>query len=178
MPVCLCCGEDVDAAQDYHPLLPFLQSLYVGDLSQVSELGSRKEVSVGPDIQSHRAPTRAADEMRRGLRRPAYRSQYAGALHHMPKRPAPSDVDRRMNSKVKHGRPAGPLMKCGYGCGTRLTASQMRTHFTGMLGAAESLTAARWPASSKAVRGTARPRSGQRVDTGKGHFCPKPLPDL
>jgi hypothetical protein len=35
-------------------------------LSQVSELGSCKEGSAGPDIQSHRLPTRAADEMRLG----------------------------------------------------------------------------------------------------------------
>jgi hypothetical protein len=30
MPVCLCCGEEVDVAQDYHPVLPFLQSLCAG----------------------------------------------------------------------------------------------------------------------------------------------------
>jgi len=35
MPVCLCCGEDVDFAQRYHPGSAFLQSLCVGEMSQV-----------------------------------------------------------------------------------------------------------------------------------------------
>jgi hypothetical protein len=35
-------------------------------------------------------------------------------------------------SKTKHpgGRPAGPAMPCGWGCGANLTAVQIREHFT------------------------------------------------
>jgi hypothetical protein len=34
--------------------------------------------------------------------------------------------------KAKHpgGRPRGPEMPCGWGCGANLTATQMREHFT------------------------------------------------
>ena len=28
------------------------------------------------------------------------------------------------------GRPVGPKMPCGWGCGAKLTASEMREHFT------------------------------------------------
>jgi hypothetical protein len=81
MPVCLCCGEDVDVEQDYRPVLPFCKLLCVGEMSQVSELGSCREISAGPDLQSHRAPPRAANEMRLGLRRRAYGDPDARALH-------------------------------------------------------------------------------------------------
>jgi hypothetical protein len=49
-----------------------------------------------------------------------------------PKRPAASaDVERRRGTlKVKRGRPAGPRMKCGWGCGTDPTRCQMRAHLT------------------------------------------------
>src|SRR5580658_2832534 len=49
-----------------------------------------------------------------------------------PKRPAASDdVERRRGTlKVKRGRPAGPRMKCGWGCGEQLTGRNMRVHFT------------------------------------------------
>jgi hypothetical protein len=48
------------------------------------------------------------------------------------RRPGVSDdVDhRRRNWKAKHGRPPGRRMLCGWRCGSRLTASQMRAHFT------------------------------------------------
>jgi len=48
------------------------------------------------------------------------------------KRPGVSnDVDhRRRNWKAKHGSPPGRRMLCGWRCGYRLTASQMRAHFT------------------------------------------------
>jgi hypothetical protein len=61
-------------------LCAFLQLLCVGEQSQVSESGSCKEVSAGPDIQSHRVPTRAVDEMRLGLRRSPYGAQYAAVV--------------------------------------------------------------------------------------------------
>src|SRR5580698_1178476 len=53
-------------------------------------------------------------------------------VHRRPKSlsQVPTHRPRRRNSKVKRGRPPGPRMKCGWGCGTRLTASQMRAHFT------------------------------------------------
>ena len=82
--VCLCCGEDVDFAQDYRPVLPFCKLLCLGELSQVPESGSCEEVSAGPHLQSHWPTTRTADEMRLGLRRQAYWAQYARALHYMP----------------------------------------------------------------------------------------------
>ena len=108
-----------------------LQSLCVGEMPQVSELGSCQEVSAGPDIQSHRAPTRAADEMRLGLRRPAYRAEYARALHYMSEAaPGCSNPGsnqshhRRRGPNVKRG-PPGPRMKCGWGCGAQLTERSM-----------------------------------------------------
>jgi hypothetical protein len=47
------------------------------------------------------------------------------------KRPAGSGHVRcrARNSKVKRGRPAGQLMKCGWGCGAQLTGSQVRAYF-------------------------------------------------
>jgi hypothetical protein len=43
----------------------------------------------------------------------------------------PGDVERRRGTlKVKRGRPAGPRMKCGWGCGEQLTGRKMRVHFT------------------------------------------------
>ena len=59
-----------------------------------------------------------------------------------PQRPATADGVRRPasgiglvnkvlgRSKVKRGRPPGPRMLCGWGCGAKLTASQIRGHFT------------------------------------------------
>jgi len=44
----------------------------LGGMSQVSDLGSYKEVSAEPDIQSHRAPASTVDAMRLGLRRLAH----------------------------------------------------------------------------------------------------------
>jgi hypothetical protein len=86
------------------------------------ELGSCKEASAGRDIQSHRAPTRAANAMRLGLRRAPCRAQYARAIHNMPgaagslrRRPPKGDLGRG-TLKAKRGRPAGPRMKCGWGC--------------------------------------------------------------
>ena len=75
---------------------------------------------------------RASDEMRLGLRRAAYRSQYARALHHT--REAAGGIRPRgpagRNLQAKCGRPPGPRMLCGWRCGARLTASQTRAHFT------------------------------------------------
>ena len=34
------------------------------------------------------------------------------------------------NAKIKRGRPAGPRMPCGWRCGAKLTASELRKHFT------------------------------------------------
>jgi hypothetical protein len=78
----------------------------------VSDLGSCKEASAGPDIQSHRAPPRTADEMRLGLRRAVHRAQYARALRHMPEVGGNSEHgDRRgRNLSAKRGRPPGPRM--------------------------------------------------------------------
>jgi hypothetical protein len=71
--------------------------------------------------------------MRLGLRRSVHWAQYARALHHMPqgfRRPL-RDVERRQGTlKVKRGRPAGPRMPCGWGCGGWLTSHVMRAHFT------------------------------------------------
>ena len=59
-------------------------------------------------------------------------NQMCARFTRCPKRPAASgDEERRRGTlKVKRGRPAGPRMKCGWGCGEQLTASRMRTHFT------------------------------------------------
>jgi len=97
MPIWLCCGEGVDVEQDYHPVLPFLQLLSVGEPSQASESGSCEEVSAGPDIQSHRALTRA--QMKCGC---LHRAQYARALHHMREAAGgiPQWDHRRRNSKL------------------------------------------------------------------------------
>jgi hypothetical protein len=35
-----------------------------------------------------------------------------------------------MSAPVKRGRPRGPRMKCGWGCGAQLTGRYMRAHFT------------------------------------------------
>jgi hypothetical protein len=75
-------------------------------------------------------------KMRLGLRRAAYGEPDAGAfrrlapdaraLRQMPEGAATSEYGdhRRRNSKVKRGRPQGPRMKCGWGCGEQLTASR------------------------------------------------------
>jgi hypothetical protein len=66
----------------------------------VSELGSRKEVSAGPDIQSHRAPTRTADETRLGPRR---------RTHRVPRcaRTSPdAQADRQPLTRIYHSNPA------------------------------------------------------------------------
>jgi hypothetical protein len=56
--------------------------------------------------------------MRLGLRRPAHWTQYVRALRHMPE--AAGSLRRRGATtgtwKVQRGRPAGPRMKCGWGC--------------------------------------------------------------
>jgi hypothetical protein len=116
----------------------FLQSLCVGVMPQVPESGSCKGVSAGRDIQSHRAPLRAADEMRLGLQRrwwwagfdpghdlTAYWPQYARTPHNMPQAAAGSDYgDRRGRCvKAKRGRPPGRLL-CGWRCGSQLRASK------------------------------------------------------
>jgi len=59
----------------------------------VSDLGSCKEVSAGPNIQSHRAPTRAADEMRLGCGARLTGRNMRAHFTICPKRPAGSDVE-------------------------------------------------------------------------------------
>jgi hypothetical protein len=70
--------------------------------------------AVAPDSRRARMGTHstgAADEMRLGLRRAAYRAQYARALHHM--REAAGSFrphgPRRRNPHVKRGRTAGAV---------------------------------------------------------------------
>jgi len=69
--------------------------------------------------------------MRLGLRRPAHRAQYARALHHMPEAAESSDHSptgtRRLVARASGAAANAP---CGWRCGVRLTASQMRAHFT------------------------------------------------
>jgi hypothetical protein len=73
-----------------------------------------------------------SSELWLGLRRSAYRAPTARTLHNMPEAASASgDVERRGRTlKVQRGRPAGPRMKCGWGCAEQLTASRMRTHFS------------------------------------------------
>jgi hypothetical protein len=100
-------------------------------------------------------PTGTADEMPSGLRRAAYRAQYARALHHI--REAAGGLRRRGATRAElkgkrgpsganaarlarrhraHCEPEagefhrGPRMRCGWGCGAQLTGHQMRAHFT------------------------------------------------
>jgi hypothetical protein len=80
-----------------------------------------------------------------------------------PKRPAASgDVERRRGTlKVKRGRPAGPLMKCGWGCGSKLTGCQMRAHF------------ARCPKGLSApTTWTERPRTNRGSLRHRTHWAP------
>ena len=67
----------------------------------------------------------AASLRRPGVRRgsAAAKSDYGGRL----RRPLRNGTER---SKAKRGRPPGRRMPCGWGCGSQLTASHMRTHFT------------------------------------------------
>jgi hypothetical protein len=48
------------------------------------------------------------------------------------KQPAGSDLvdPRRRNSQVKRGRPQGPRMRCGWGCGAQLIGRNTRAHLT------------------------------------------------
>ena len=80
LPVCLCWGVTLSNPL---PGSAFLQSLCVGEMSQVSELGSCKEISAGSDIQSHRMPTRTTNEIRLELQLPGFWARYARALHAM-----------------------------------------------------------------------------------------------
>jgi hypothetical protein len=47
-------------------------------------------------------------------------------------REVPTDVYYPADAKAKNpgGRPRGPLMPCGWKCGAKLTASEIREHFT------------------------------------------------
>jgi hypothetical protein len=69
-------------------------------------------------------PAGPANALRLALRRPGHGEPNARALHHMPE--AAGGLRRRGPTrgtlKVKRGRPAGPRMKCGWGCGFWLTA--------------------------------------------------------
>jgi hypothetical protein len=85
-----------------------------------------------------------------------------------PKRPAgsPNGDCRTRSSKIKRGRPPGPRMKCGWGCGAQLTGRNMRAHFTicsKRLAASDG--ANRRGRSSKVKRG--RPQ-GLRMKCGSG----------
>jgi hypothetical protein len=79
-------------------------------------------------------PTRAADEMRVGLRRRAYRDQCVCALHNM--REATGGLRRRGPSEEEleswaWPRNRGPRMKCGWGCGRRVWPGAIcARHFT------------------------------------------------
>src|SRR5271156_3466349 len=81
MPICLCCGEDVDLEQDYPPVLPFCSHC-------VSERCRKCRTWV---------------RVRKFERDPTFNLI---------------------------GRPRGPRMKCGWGCGAKLTGRNMRAHFT------------------------------------------------
>ena len=90
------------------------------------------------------------------------------------KRPAGSgDVERRRGTlKVKRGRPAGPLMKCGWGRGEQLTGPSMRTHFNNRREAARRFRAreAALGRCSKVTGGRARCRqhSTNRITQAHG----------
>jgi len=77
-------GRRSSQAATLPPSSAVLPSMPVGELPQVSQLGSGRKVSAGPDLQSHWAPPRAADAVRMGVRRQTYRAPNARALYRMP----------------------------------------------------------------------------------------------
>jgi hypothetical protein len=113
-----------------------LQSLCVGEMSQVPESGSCKEASAGPDIQSNRAPTRAADEMRLGLRRPTHRAQHARTLHDMreaaPQVPTKRTAERGTRKPSADAHRGGEYSAVGAAAPDSRLTEYPRIHATGI----------------------------------------------
>jgi hypothetical protein len=133
---CRCCGADVDPAEQVeHPALPFCSRC-------VSERcpKCRRLVRV---IKWRRDPTFNLIGRPRGPRMKCGWGCGSGLTEHQmrrhftccSRRPAIPNHDGRIQcepmkgAKAKRGRPPGPRMLCGWGCGLQLTATQIRGHF-------------------------------------------------
>src|SRR5580658_9235787 len=130
MPICLCCGEDVALEQDYHPVLPFCSYCLSESCRKCRSQVRVRKFEQDPTFNLIGRPR--GPRMKCGWGCGAQLTGRTMRAHFTicAKRPAPSgDVERRQGVlKVKRGRPAGPRMKCGWGCGAQLTASRMRPH--------------------------------------------------
>jgi hypothetical protein len=107
---------------------------------------------------------RGGDAMRLALRRQLTGPKMRAHFTICPKRPAASDhVERRpRNAKVKPGRPPGPRMKCGWGCGDQLTERKVRAHFT---------LCPKRPAAPGHVHRGRNPKAKRRRPTGRRMLC-------
>jgi hypothetical protein len=116
MPICLCCGEDVDLEQDYNPVLPFCRHCVSARCRKCRTWVRVRRFEQDPTFNLIGRPPRAADEMRLELRRSAHGESDATAFHHV--REAADSLRPRGATtgtlKVKRGRPPGPQMLCGW----------------------------------------------------------------
>jgi len=126
MPICLCCGEDVDLEQDYRLVLPFC-SYSVSESCRKCRtwVRVRKFERDPTKIKRGRPP---GPRMKCGSGCGAQlmgRNMRAHFTICSKRLAASDDANRRgRSSKVKRGRPQGPRMKCGSGCGYQLTTSR------------------------------------------------------
>jgi len=136
---CACCGVPYDGFARY----PFCDRCFSG---RCKRCASRVQESLrGSLILNGRPP---GPKMLCGWRCGAWLSAHQMRAHFTicPKRPTNTESAHRIwppsaaslglatgkpvRSKPRRGRPPGLRMQCGWHCGAKLTASQMRKHFT------------------------------------------------
>jgi len=130
--VCMCCGED---RQFKHRALPFCSRCLSGSCGKcrswvrgrISEVYPEAINLIGRSPGPHMpcgwgcGAKLTNGQMQRHFtncpRRPTVQQE---TIRHLPRQPN------------RGGRPRGPRMPCGWHCGAKLTASEMRRHFAGL----------------------------------------------
>jgi hypothetical protein len=140
MPICLCCGEDVDFAQDYRPVLPFCSHCVSERCRKCRSQVRVRKFQQDPTFNLIGRPQGPRMKCGWGCGGKLTGRDMRAHFTICPKRPAGS---HGRSSKIKRGRPPGPRMKCGLGLWRTAHGEPDAAAFHGMPRAAERLRAAK-----------------------------------
>jgi hypothetical protein len=130
-PVCICCGEDVDARQNFRPPLPFCKRCLAGGCRGCWSWVRVRKAGQDPTFNLIGRPRGPRMKCGWGCGAELTSHQMRAHFTTCPNRPPASQQITRRGGilRVKRGRPPGRRMLCGWGCCAKLTASRMRRHF-------------------------------------------------
>jgi hypothetical protein len=162
MPICLCCGEDVDFEQDYRPVLPFCSHCVSERCRKCRTWIRVRKFEQDPTFNLIGRPREPRMKCGWGCGAQLTGRNMQAHFTICPKRPAgsPNGDCRTRSSKVKRGRPPGPRMKCGWVVATslrRVGCDRISRHARG----GQEHESCVGDPGPKGVRGTAGHRSAQ-----------------